>query len=161
MKILLISSAIFAFSACKVSETVFVVQRDVPPKPSFVVFPANDYLYQVEFANTIEKYLISSGVTVLTRPATKEIQATKQSTQVDVQPTQPASAQATLTERYLAFEDTQADYIVYSYADSKQIKIARRESKEILTSFVLEQNRKQTEQDVFKSALRALKLRTQ
>lgn len=159
MKNAIIAGTLLSLVACQpqtITNTVFVAQRDVPQKPSFVVFPANNYLYQVEFANEIEHYLIFCGISVQTRPATKEIEATKQATQVGAQPSQAASTQATLTERYLAFEDTDADYVVYTYADSRQVKIAQRQSKEILASFELKNLSKISERLVFRSALQTL-----
>lgn len=47
--------------------------RNVPESPSFVVIPANNYLYQVMFANEIEKAIISVGVKVVMPPATKDV----------------------------------------------------------------------------------------
>ena len=50
-----------------------VVLRNVPKSPSFVVIPANGYLKEVRFANEIEGAIISAGVKVVARPATKEV----------------------------------------------------------------------------------------
>ena len=155
MKTIVICSLLFLLVGCA-PQTFFVVLRDVPDNPSFVVIPANDYLYQVEFANRIESYLISSGVKVVTRPSTKEVQATKQAAQVEGQSSQAAGSQATLTEKYMAFEDTNADYIVQTYADSKQIKVIRKTTKEILTTFELKKSENQKEDHIFRTALHNL-----
>ena len=53
-------------------QTQFVVLRDVPESPSFVVIPANDYLHEVVFANEVENAIISAGVKVVMRPVTKD-----------------------------------------------------------------------------------------
>ncbi|GEM_PF-4857179 len=156
MKITITSLVLLALSGCSPSQTIFVVLRDVPETPSFVVIPANDYLYQVEFSNKVESYAISSGVKVVTRPATKEVEATKQAAQVDAQSSQAAGSQATLTERYVAFEDTNADYIIQTYADSKQIKLIRKATKEILLTFELKRTDRQSEGQVFRNAMQSI-----
>lgn len=148
--------SLFLFLSGCSTQTVFVVLRDVPDNPSFVVLPANDYLYQVEFANKIESYLLSSGVKVVTRPATKEVQATKQAAQVDAQSSQAAGSQATFTERYVALEESNADYIVQTYADSKQIKVIRKATKEILITFQLKRFEEQKEVQIVRSALQSI-----
>ena len=122
-------------------QTQFVVLRDVPESPSFVVIPANDYLHEVVFANTIENAIISAGVKVVMRPATKEItmektvQRAKGKQADDVKLIQ--SADAKLIERYAAFEEIDADYIVRTYVTSGQVKISKRETEEILAVLVV------------------------
>ena len=124
-------------------QTQFVVLRDVPESPSFVVIPANDYLHEVVFANTIENAIISAGVKVVMRPATKEItmektvQRAKGKQADDVKLIQ--SADAKLIERYAAFEDIDTDYIVLTYVTSRQVKIAKRETREILVVLLASQ----------------------
>ena len=114
----------------------FVVLRDVPESPSFVVIPANNYLHEVEFANTIENAIISAGLKVVIRPATKDV--TMEKTVQGAKGKQDdgraliQSADAKLIERYSTFEDIDADYIVQTYVTSKQVKIAKRETREIL-----------------------------
>ena len=118
-------------------QTVFLVYRDVPTNPSFVVIPTNDYLYQVEFANKIESYIIRSGLKTVRCPASKVVETKKQVTQAQVESKEGQAAEATLTERYYSFDETDADYIVESYADTKQLKIIKKATKEILTVFEL------------------------
>jgi hypothetical protein len=153
---IILSFSLFVFLAGCSTQTVFIVLRDIPTSPTFVVLPANNYLYQVEFANTVQSYLLSSGVKVVTRPATKEIEATKQAGQVDAQQSQVSGGALTLTERYWALEDTEADYIVYTYADTRQVTIARKHSKEILASFTLKATQYQKEDQVFREAISRL-----
>lgn len=157
--ILLISAALF-LSGCEV-ETAFVVIRNVPTNPSFVVVPANDYLYQVEFANQVESYIISSGVSVVHfRPSVKEIEVTKQAGQVSAQSTQAAGGQVTLTERYLAaIEETSADYIVFTYADSRQLRIIKRMNKEVLVNFALKSSPNYKESQIVREVLKNLGIR--
>ena len=117
-------------------QTQFVVLRDVPESPSFVVIPANNYLHEVEFANTIENAIISAGLKVVIRPTTKDV--TMEKTVQGAKGKQDdgraliQSADAKLIERYSTFEDIDADYIVQTYVTSKQVKIAKRETQEIL-----------------------------
>ena len=53
---------------CATKTLEIVVLRDVPESPSFVVIPANDFLREVEFANSVEDAIISAGVRVVIRP---------------------------------------------------------------------------------------------
>lgn len=120
--------------------TQYIVLRDVPPSPSFVVIPANDYLYEVEFANHIENALIGAGVKVVIRPATKEV-LTEQTVrglerrQTDGQQSN-LGAGARLTERYVEYENIDADYIAQTYKTSRQVKISKKETREILAILV-------------------------
>ena len=117
-------------------KTQYVVLRDVPESPSFAVIPADNYLHEVKFANDIENAIISAGLKVVMRPATKDVTTEKivqgaEGQQVaDVKLIQ--SAEAKLIERYSAFEDIDADYIVLTYVTLEQVKIAKRETREIL-----------------------------
>ena len=115
------------------AQTKFVVLRDVPQSPSFVVIPANTYLFEVEFGNKIEQAIISSGVKVVMRPSTKEVTTEK----VLEKSEDNQAAGMKLTERYFEFEKINADYIVQTYATSQQVKITKRETQEVLTVLTL------------------------
>ena len=116
--------------------TQYVVLRNVPTSPTFVVIPANSYLNQVTFANEIESAIISAGVRVVARPATKEVMTEKEihgAEGIQGAGTQAIrAADAKVTERYFAFDDFNADYIVHTYVNPEQVKFTKRESKEIL-----------------------------
>ena len=133
----------FVVSLAGCSKTEFVILRDVPESPSFVVIPANDYLNEVEFANDIENAIISAGLKVVMRPATKDVtmektvQGAEGQQAADVKLIQ--SAEAKLIERYSAFEDIDTDYIVLTYVTSRQVKIAKRETREILVVLLASQ----------------------
>jgi hypothetical protein len=152
MKTLLASSVLVILFGCA-PKTVYVVLRDVPTKPSFVILPANDYIREVEFANVIETYFLSSGVKVVEHPGRKEVQATKQAAQMEAQSGQAAAAQGTITEKFWALENTDADYLVRTYADTKQIKIVRRTTNELLASFVYSKKEYQKEDQIIRDAL--------
>ncbi len=111
----------------------FVVLRDVPENPSFVVVPPNSYLHEVTYANKIEQILISSGVKVVMKPSIKEV-----TTEESAQQTEDRTASGTsIKERYFAFDEINADYIVQTYASSKQVKISRSDTREVLTVLVI------------------------
>ena len=127
-----------AITGCQVpSYNQFVILRNVPESPSFVVIPPNNYLDQVAFANEIEAAIISVGVKVVMRPATKDVtkEVAVEGGIAAVEGSQAAhkSGEGRLIERYAAFEDIEADYIVNTYADSSQIRIMKRQTREILT----------------------------
>ena len=116
--------------------TQYVVLRNVPKSPSFVVIPANNYSYEVRFANEIESAIISAGTSVVTRPNIKEVVTEKAVHGAegirgsDAQAIRAADAK--VTERYFAFDDVTADYIVQTFTNPEQVKFTKRESKEIL-----------------------------
>ena len=121
------------------AEPFFVVLRDVPESPSFVVIPANEYLHEVEFANLVESSLLGANVKVVMRPGTKEVR-----TEETVQGAEGKQAQGVqsrrqadvkLIESYLQFEEIDADYIVRTYVNSGQVRIAKKETREILAVF--------------------------
>ena len=132
-KLLCLLLAIFVLTITGCARTDFVVLRDVPHAPSFVVIPANGYLHEVEFANKIEQAIIGSGVKVVMRPSTKEV--TTEETVESAKDSQASGVR--LTERYFAFEEFSADYIVQTYVSSQQVKITKRETQEVLVVFSL------------------------
>lgn len=116
--------------------TQYVVLRNVPTSPTFVVIPANSYSNQVRFANEIERAIISAGVKVVARPATKEVmtekgvhgaEGIKGSGEQAIR-----AADAKVTEKYFAYDDFIADYIVETFTNPEQVKFTKRDSKEIL-----------------------------
>ena len=118
-------------------KTQYVVLRNVPTSPSFVVIPANNYSYEVRFANEIESAIISAGTSVVTRPSIKEVVTEKAVHGAEGIRGSGAqairAADAKVTERYFAFDDVTADYIVQTFAyPEQQVKFTKRESKEIL-----------------------------
>ena len=127
--VLVISVLIMAGCA----RTKFVVLRDVPQSPSFVVIPANTYLLEVEFGNKIEQAIISSGVKVVMHPSTREVTTEKVLEKAEGN----QAAGMKLTERYFEFEKINADYIVQTYATSQQVKITKRETQEVLAVLTL------------------------
>jgi hypothetical protein len=62
---------------CNRVTTNFVSVRDVPENPTFVVLPFNDYKLQIDFANIVESAFIASGVRVVQRPSSKEVEVHK------------------------------------------------------------------------------------
>lgn len=129
---------------CQVPYNQYVVLRDVPEHPSFIVIPANDYLDQVAFANEVEAAIISVNVKVINRPATKEVTkeiAAEGGIQA-IEGNQAAhkSGEGKLTEKYVAFEDIDADYTVRTYVSSRQIRIMKNQTREILAVLNLSEN---------------------
>ena len=128
----------FVVSLAGCGKTQFVVLHDVPESPSFVVIPANNYFHEVKFANDIENAIIGVGLKVVMRPATKDVTTEKTVQGAEGKQTDDSaliqSADAKLIERYgiSSFEDIDADYIVLTYVNFEQVKIAKRETREIL-----------------------------
>lgn len=126
-------SLIFIITGC--GSTHFIILRDVPLSPTFVVLPANAFLSEVTYANRVENILISSGVSVVSRPSflpTKHVKTERVLEEDDKN-----TDSTTHTERYFEYEKLNADYIVQTYATAGQIKITKRETQEILTIFTV------------------------
>ena len=134
---------VVVLAGCATPTSQFVVLRDVPESPSFVVIPANDYLHEVVFANEVENAIISAGIKVVMRPVTKDVTMEKTVQGAEGKRTDDRaliqSADAKLIERYSAFDDIDADYIVQTYVTSRQVKISKRETEEILAVLVAKQ----------------------
>lgn len=133
IKLLLIAGILLFIFGC--GTTSFVVLRDVPLNPSMVVVPVNPLAYQVKFANEIEEIIIGSGVRVLQRPTTKEITVTKEAEKVEIQMLKGGKAEMSMVERFYAFDEITADYIVITNAYSNQLRIIKNDTQEVLASF--------------------------
>ncbi len=100
-------SLVMSLSGCARIMPEIVVLRDVPKSPVFVVFPANDYLREVEFANNVEDAIINTAVKFVIRPAIKEV--TTEKTVHETEGRQAGSdevvlaADAKLTKRHFTF----------------------------------------------------------
>ena len=129
---------VFVFMGCA-QKPIYIVYRDVPPNPTFTVLPANDLLYQVHFANRIEEFIIGSGVKVNRRPASKYVETKQNIEKVNLGPVDAAIGGVMLTEVYRTTEEFTTDYIVETYADSKQIKFTNRKTNEVLSVFILDE----------------------
>ena len=119
------------------SKTQFVVLRDVPESPSFAVIPANDYLDQVAFATEVEEAIISAGVKVImfsqaAKEVTREIAVRGGIAAIEGNQAARKSGAGKLTERYVEFERTDVDYLVYTYLESGQVRIIKNQTREIL-----------------------------
>ncbi len=138
---LLVCVGLVTFFGCSNTKYQYVVLRDVPQSPTFVVIPPNRYMYEIEFANTVEEIIMSLGVRVVDRPATKEVTETTEKgvagAKADDSKLMAGERSHQLVESYFAYEDLKADYIVRSYSNSKQVRIIKRQSEEILASINL------------------------
>ena len=152
----------------------FVVLRNVPESPSFVVFPFNNYKEQIDFARMVESALIASGVKVVNRPMSiKEIEVSKDAEKRAIDKKGAVVEEGYIdsrwagekrVERYIEIEDIKADYIVYTSGsvDYRQgrailyesnVRIVKKGSQEVLSSFMVHYRR--INQEIY-DALRAL-----
>ncbi len=154
-RLFLMSLVVLVLTMSGCGRTHFVVLRNVPRSPSFVVIPANNYISEVAYANRIEQAIISSGVKVISRPSaapTKEV--TTEKVLGKVEGSQAAATK--LTERYFEFENLTADYIVQTYATAQQVKITKRETQEVMTVLIVDtiyMTAVEWRQKIFKKAL--------
>ena len=118
---------IFSLSFAGCGKTNYIVLRDVPQSPSFVVIPANYTIPEVSYANRIESAIIAAGVKVILRPTSKEIEETTTT------PADNGDSTKILTERYFALDELNADYLVQTYVTPVQVKISKLSTREVLT----------------------------
>ena len=118
---------IFCLSLAGCGKTNYIVLRDVPQSPSFVVIPVTNTISEISYANIIERAIIAAGVKVVLRPASKEVEETTTT------PTNNGDSTKILTERYFELDELTAEYLVQTYATPAQVKISKLSTREILT----------------------------
>ena len=64
---------IFCLSFVGCGKTNYIVLRDVPQSPSFVVIPVTNTISEVSYANVVERAIIAAGVKVRLRPASRAV----------------------------------------------------------------------------------------
>ncbi len=125
--------------------TSFVVLRDVPVNPTFTIIPFNYYHAQIAYANRAEEALIKSGVRTVSPPNLKEITkkkslaANKEGILGNILSSKKTAAAVTI-ESYFEYGDVSADYILRTDALSKRVKIIKKETREVLASFIINEN---------------------
>ncbi|RKU20254.1 hypothetical protein C6501_00365 [Candidatus Poribacteria bacterium] len=119
-------------TGCGSHTTNFVVYRNVPENPSFIVLPSYNTEREIAFANQIEHMLISCHVSVHLRPRTKYIENERGARDTQKEIGEKSTEKSSVTEWYFALEDFTADYIVQTYERTYVVKISKRETNEIL-----------------------------
>lgn len=136
MKIGLVSILVLTLIGCGFHTTNFVVYRDVPKNPSFVVIPLNYTEREIAFANQIEHILISCHASVHLRPAIKYVEDQQANREKEEEKggssTESSTGKASKTEWYYELDDFTATYTAQSYQRTQQVKISKRETQEIL-----------------------------
>ncbi len=143
IRLMFIACLIGFLTGCGPQVPQFIVYRDVPESPSFVVVPPNNRMYEVYFANEIEEAIISCGVKVVKRPSTKRITTEKsiggsEGNRVrdpNASVSSVREADAKRVESYLEYQPTDADYMVQTYGVERQVKILKRDTREVLAIF--------------------------
>lgn len=143
IRLMFIACLIGFLTGCGPQLPQFIVYRDVPESPSFVVVPANNRMYEVYFANEIEEAIISCGVKVEKRPSTRRIRTEKsigglEGNRVrapDAAATSVREADAKRVETYSVYGKMNADYMVETYGAERQVKISKRDTREVLAIF--------------------------
>ena len=124
------------FSSCA-SRAYFVVLRGVPANPSITVIPANENLTEVEFATTVESYVLAARVRVLQRPGAKDGQPSKNISQAENRAAREPVTEQVTTERYFPLANAKSDYLLFTYATNRQIKLVKKTTGEVLSSVTL------------------------
>ena len=162
-----IALSLLMLAGCRTTTVkYFVVQRDVPQSPTFVVLPFNDYQPQISCAELAESALIAAGVKVVMPPQKKkEVEIKKgidgeqakvgqgidriqpMAVKGDSASLEKTSAFETRIERFTEYEKIITDYIVTTtgtivnyqggpHIESISVRIYSKHTDEILSSFV-------------------------
>jgi len=122
---------------------VFVVLRDVPEKPSIVVVPTNYYKADIKFADKVEEIILGFKLKVIQRPVIKRVTATKgaaksESIGVEAKPAPEGAASSfgsqSLVEEYIAYEETGADFVLFTDEQFDRVKLIRIRDRELLAT---------------------------
>lgn len=156
--LLIISASVFSCTKQR-----FIVLDNVPDTPSFVVIPANNSMYQTEYANSVESGLLGTGVSVLDAPPRKSVTVRRQSdSSTDADEEDTGSQPREIVEDYeTMYGETKADYIIRTFADSERARIIRKETREVISSFSVRRKttgngKRESHTDVIKEALRSM-----
>ena len=116
--------------------TEFVILRNVPDNPSFVIIPANSYMTEVTYANNIERAFLGSGAKVVLRPSTKNVTTESTIPNKEGESNYPTR----VIEDYVRFDEIDADYLVQTYYTNRQVKVSKMDTREVLTVFVIQES---------------------
>lgn len=127
--------------------TKFVVQRDTPQNPIFTVIPfhsvmaKNEYYNQIVFSHRIEEVLVKLGVKTVNVPAVKSVSKTikegSEATEVNEEKlfSSGKKAEETLVEVFFAYEESSADFIIFTNVFNGRVRIVNKNSKEVVATF--------------------------
>ena len=126
-------------SACGSSSFKYVVYRDVPQHPSFVVVPVSYAASDYRFKENTESSLIEMGLSVIEAPLLKsaEMKAMSRSSRTirDVQ--LDGSVKQVSIDDLVAtsgvYDQVKADYVILVNAETDVLKITKRKTHEIQT----------------------------
>ena len=131
---------LFFVVGCTSTEQVFVAQTDAPESPTLAVVPANNSLYQHSFANQIEGKVLEAGLTVVQRPSTTTKEVTQEAELGRMAEGDQAVQQvAEITQTYSGFSESDADYLITTFASPRGVRIVERSTDQVLASFELQE----------------------
>lgn len=129
-----------SITGCTSTEQVFVATADSPSTPTLAVIPANNGLYQHHFANDVEEKVIEAGLNVIGRPSVTMQEISQEAELAQMAGDKQASQQtAEITQTYSGFEESDADYVIQTYASSDQVRVLEQSSGKVLASFDMSQ----------------------
>jgi len=154
IELLLVVLIVYPIAGC--SHPAFVVSRDVPVSPTFVVVPATDYLDDINNAGEYESYLLAVGIRVVQLPGERTTVSVQDDAVAHREPQDATGSRKITAEIYRRVGDLEADYIVVTDVEFHRVKIVRRSDGEILTSYVAFGGQTDDTRSAFNEALTAL-----
>lgn len=122
---------------------------NVSESTSFVVFPFNDYLKQIEFATNVESVLLQAGLNVLAPPrGNKSIEERKGAgvaqaggvSDTGATASQTTDRQSIRIEKYTVSDDINADYIINTMLSDNDgtVKFTKKEDMRVVGVVVVD-----------------------
>lgn len=122
------------FSGSAFAQHIFIVLRDVPENPSVVVIPTTFTKDGLQYADEAEELILGMHIRLVQRPTVKEITESKGATKTEAESGSAAAGGKSLTERYMAYGESGADYALITDQETDRIKLVKLGTREILSS---------------------------
>jgi hypothetical protein len=116
------------------SQGIGSVQRDIPISPTIVVVPTAFDKASLHYADQIEEFLLSCRLRIVQRPSIKQVTETKGATKAEAEKGASMAGGRSLTEQYVAYEETGAEYVLLTDADAERVKLIDAKTREIVAT---------------------------
>jgi len=140
-------------SCSHTTQSIYVVLTDVPEIPSITILPANNTAEERYFSNEVEAYITNLGVKTISQPMYREVDVNKQFEETPKNQRHFLFPGFDRWAKYFVLDNTTADYVVFTYMQTRQVKLIKKENKQVLSSFVLNSISKESPEIIIEKVL--------